>query len=86
MDPVAAVTAFVPGETGAAASPRPAPPGTPMTMPAVVRVVSGRGQALMVGGIAFAVVVVVAAVGVILPRGRRRGWRPGRYVGPTGQA
>ncbi|WP_185921568.1 S8 family serine peptidase [Streptomyces sp. WAC06614] len=75
VDPVAAVTAELPGEAAgtvapvlapAALPPLPAAPGHP-----------AAGQGLAVAGGAAALVAAVAAAAVVVPRGRRRSWRPG---------
>jgi len=85
IDPVAAVTAFVPGENGQRVPLPPAPPRRPMPRLAVVDTSAGRVPALMVSGTALSVVLGVVALGVVLPLGRRRGWSPGRYSGPAGE-
>ncbi|WP_406346272.1 S8 family serine peptidase [Streptomyces sp. NBC_00648] len=74
LDPVQAIAATaVDGERAANASGAAAPP-------ALARRASADGprQALVVAGSAAAVTALVAGAAVVLPRARRRGWRPGR--------
>ncbi len=73
VDPVAAVTAVLPQESGATPLAAP-PPGAAMLPPAARS--AAAPQALAVAGGALAVVVAVALAAVVLPRGRRAGWRP----------
>ncbi|MGF1428318.1 S8 family serine peptidase [Kitasatospora sp. LaBMicrA B282] len=75
VDPVAAVTAVLPEEQGATAPP---PPRTaPLTMPPPVHQTAGSQAAAVAGG-AFGVMVLVGLAALVLPRGARRTWRPGR--------
>ena len=84
VDPLAAVTSVLPGES-------PTPPvtvGPPPARPAVVVPPDALGPRLAVGGLALmalacSAVVLVARLG---RRGRRRGWRRARVleVGPPG--
>lgn len=74
INPVQAVTAVVPAQT----TPPPAA-RQPVSIPVPPRANSfTRTVAVSVaaGGVAAALLVV--AIAVVLPRGRRRGWRPGR--------
>ncbi|MEU3713491.1 S8 family serine peptidase [Streptomyces catenulae] len=44
-------------------------------------------RAWIIAGASAALLALVGLVAVVVPRGRRRGWRPGRFaVGPTGGA
>jgi membrane-anchored mycosin MYCP len=78
VDPVAAVSAVLPGESGATTLVHHGPPaarGAPM-MPAARPRRHGT-QAFGVAGGAAAIVLLVGFAAVVLPRGRARGWRPG---------
>lgn len=77
VNPYQAVTAVLPEENSAVAqapAPRPIPP--------LARVSPGdthtRDLALAIGGIAGLVTCLIVFGAIVLPRGRRRGWRPGR--------
>ncbi|MER8223590.1 S8 family serine peptidase [Streptomyces sp. NPDC094143] len=70
LDPYAALTAVPAGAPGR----RPnladvTPPERPATAP--------RTRALVVAAVGTALVLLVAALGAVIPRGRARGWRPG---------
>ncbi|HEY5836674.1 S8 family serine peptidase [Streptomyces sp.] len=75
VDPVAAVSAVLPEERDGAVPPALAT-GDDLAMPPVAGR-SAAGGAFLVGGVALAVTALVAGAGAVLPRGRRRGWRPG---------
>jgi subtilisin family serine protease len=83
VDPVAAVTAVLPEEQrgGASALPGIASPSG-VAMPPDPGP-SAAGPAWLVSAGAFAVVLGVAGAAVVVPGGRRRGWRPGRYRAPA---
>ena len=77
VNPVQAVTAVLPsGTAGAGTAPAAPPPPGPVS---VERLVPHRSEkvvaASLVGG-AIAVAVLVIAAAVVIPAGRRRGWRP----------
>jgi membrane-anchored mycosin MYCP len=74
INPVQAVTAVLPTQAAA-------PPAGPrsVSVPAIPHTAAlTRTVAVSVTGGALAAVVLVVACAVVLPRGRRRGWRPGR--------
>ncbi|MFD3998754.1 S8 family serine peptidase [Streptomyces sp. NPDC058548] len=74
VDPVAAVTAVLPGEQSE--GPRPAREAArPLDLPASGQR-SAAGGAYRVAGAALGVTALVALAAVVVPRGRRRGWRP----------
>ncbi len=74
INPVQAVTAVLPSQT----TPAPAT-GRPVSIPAVPRANSfTRTVAVSVAAGSLAAALLVVAIAVVLPRGRRRGWRPGR--------
>lgn len=78
VNPYAAVTMALPGEQGATEVP-PTPPAARAALPDpsppdhTLRTI-----ALAATGVGGVVVIVVLALAVFLPRGKRRGWRPGR--------
>ncbi|MEV4561371.1 S8 family serine peptidase [Kitasatospora sp. NPDC049285] len=75
VDPVAAVTAVLPGEQ-AGGAPRPTAPGTPLAMPPDTgRSAASDGYAVSAGALGAALLVAGAAA--VVPRGRKRRWRPG---------
>ncbi|WP_051965817.1 S8 family serine peptidase [Kitasatospora mediocidica] len=74
VDPVAAVSAVLPEEHGTAPAPTPSAAST--AMPPVRPQPAGRQAASVAGG-ALGVAVLVGCAAVVLPRGRRRSWRPG---------
>ncbi|HEY9474605.1 MAG TPA: type VII secretion-associated serine protease mycosin [Mycobacteriales bacterium] len=90
VNPYQAVTAVLPEEiSGAAArpAPRPVPPIQPLRPPDT----HTRDLALVVAGIAALATCLVVSVAVVVPRGRRRHWRPGQRrlfedVGTTASA
>jgi type VII secretion-associated serine protease mycosin len=74
INPVQAVTTVLPPP----ATPAPAA-GRPVSIPAPPRGNSfARTVAVSVAAGGFAAAVLVVVIAVVLPRGRRRGWRPGR--------
>ena len=78
VDPVAAVTEAVPGLGGAPVpTPVPARAAGPVLLPAPTADPAGA-EAAEVAGAALLAVLLVALAATVLPRGRRRGWRPGR--------
>ncbi|MFC6882872.1 MULTISPECIES: S8 family serine peptidase [Actinomadura] len=77
VNPVQAVTAVVPGENGGPVAPRPAPAPATFAAPAPVDGRTRDVSAAVAGG-ALAAAALAALTGVIVPLGRRRGWRPGR--------
>ncbi|WP_051951683.1 S8 family serine peptidase [Actinacidiphila yeochonensis] len=96
VDPAAAVSAVLPGSGTSASSPSGASslsgassPSSPsgaarsLRMAAPVRH-TGMRQAWVVAGGAAGLSLLVALVAVVVPRGRRRGWRPG--TGPAAEA
>lgn len=81
VNPYQAVTAVLPEESGAAvASPAPRP------VPPVATVTRGdtrvRTLALLCGGVAALLTLLIVFAAVVLPRGHRRNWRPGRRPQP----
>ncbi|MFF5925358.1 S8 family serine peptidase [Streptomyces hydrogenans] len=78
VDPIAAVTAVLPEEGGGAAV-RAAAPGVVMPPPPGP---SAAGSAGWVAAGSLAVLAGVAVTAAVLPRGRRRRWRPGAYRAP----
>ncbi|MGW6534732.1 S8 family serine peptidase [Streptomyces sp. NPDC055051] len=79
VDPIAAVTAVLPEERGGAAV-RATAPGA--VMPAAPGP-SAAGPAGWVAAGCLAMLAGVAGAAAVLPRGRRRGWRPGGYRAPA---
>ncbi|MFG3345745.1 S8 family serine peptidase [Streptomyces sp. NPDC048018] len=81
VDPIAAVTAVLPEERSGAAAPggRVAAPG--VAMPAAPGP-SAAGAAWWVAAGSLAVAAGVAGAAAVVPRGRRRRWRPGSYRAP----
>ncbi|MFG3039886.1 S8 family serine peptidase [Streptomyces sp. NPDC048330] len=81
VDPIAAVTAVLPEERPGAAL-----PGGRATAPGVAMPdapgPSAAGAAWWVAAGSLGVVMAVAAVAAVVPRGRRRQWRPGTYRAP----
>jgi type VII secretion-associated serine protease mycosin len=76
VDPYAAVTAVLPEEGAAAFS---APPATPLPPPAQTPAGgSSTRLAAVVALAALAIAGVGAVLAVLVPLGRRRGWRPAR--------
>ncbi|MEV6954854.1 S8 family serine peptidase [Streptomyces sp. NPDC051183] len=86
VDPVAAVTAVLPEELQGAASglPGDARASAPGVVMPPAPGPSAAGPAWLVTAAAFAVGVGMAGAAVVVPGGRRRGWRPGRYRAPAG--
>jgi subtilisin family serine protease len=74
LDPYAAVTSVL---TGAAAAPARGDAGTPVHLPADTAAGPLR-RALWPAAAGLAVVIAVVWLGLVLPRGRRLGWRPSR--------
>lgn len=78
VDPLQAVTAVLPGE-GTAVSPALAPSPSKVSVPLPPRPDRfGRVLVYAITGGALAAAALVVAGGVIIPAGRRRGWKPGR--------
>jgi membrane-anchored mycosin MYCP len=75
VNPLRAVTTVVSGTDGAGGS---AQPGSVEIMRPEPEDRLGRILALSVTGGALVIAAVVAVIGVVIPAGRRRGWRPGR--------
>ncbi|WP_186581949.1 S8 family serine peptidase [Streptomyces sp. BK340] len=82
VDPVGAVASILPEERSASPSPRPAAAGPRLAMPPRPDH-SAERLAAMVGGFAAGVVALVALAVAVVPRGRLRHWRPGRYRAPS---
>ncbi|MGW5848684.1 S8 family serine peptidase [Streptomyces sp. NPDC055254] len=85
VDPVAAVTAVLPeeqqgGASGLPGHARESAPGVAMPPDPGP---SAAGPAWLVFASALAVAAGVAGAAVVVPGGRRRGWRPGRYQAPA---
>jgi subtilisin family serine protease len=74
LDPYAAVTSVL---TGAAAAPARGDAGTPVHLPAD-KAAGPLRRALWPAAAGLAVVIAVVWLGLVLPRGRRLGWRPSR--------
>ncbi|WP_033285070.1 S8 family serine peptidase [Streptomyces sp. NRRL F-525] len=72
LDPYAAVTSVL---TGAAAAPSRGDAGTPVHLPAD-KAAGPLRRALWPASAGLAVIVAVVWLGLILPRGRRLGWKP----------
>ncbi|MFD3945164.1 S8 family serine peptidase [Streptomyces sp. NPDC058579] len=87
VDPVAAVTAVLPEEQKVPAPSLPS--GTRATATGVAMPPdpgpSAAGPAYLVSAGALAVALGVAGAAVVVPGGRRRGWRPGRYQAPAAE-
>ncbi|MEU4265520.1 S8 family serine peptidase [Streptomyces argenteolus] len=82
VDPIAAVTAVLPEERRGSAAPggrAATPPG--VAMPSGPRQ-SAAGLAWWVAAGSLAVLVGAAGAAAVVPRGRRRQWRPGSYRAP----
>ncbi|MDH6133283.1 membrane-anchored mycosin MYCP [Kitasatospora sp. MAA4] len=75
VDPVAAVSAVLP-EEHAPATPHPQPPTGSTAMPPAPPQPAARQAAAVAGG-ALGMALLVGCAAVVLPRGRRRNWRPG---------
>ncbi|MCL2585115.1 MAG: S8 family serine peptidase, partial [Streptosporangiales bacterium] len=73
INPVQALTGQVPADE---ASPQAAPAGAVKINRAPANL-SRKVVALSLAGGAFAIAVIVIAAAVVIPAGRRRGWRPG---------
>ncbi|MEV6496945.1 S8 family serine peptidase [Streptomyces prunicolor] len=81
LDPYAAVTSVL---TGAAAAPSRGDSGTPVHLPED-KAAGPLRRALWPASAGLAVIIAVVWLGLILPRGRRLGWRPSkpeRTAGP----
>ncbi|MCX5610263.1 S8 family serine peptidase [Streptomyces sp. NBC_00047] len=85
VDPVAAVTAVLPEEQqgGAPGLPGRARASAPGVVMPPAPGPSAAGPAWLVTAAAFAVGLGMAGAAVVVPGGRRRGWRPGRYRAPA---
>ncbi|HEY2577205.1 MAG TPA: S8 family serine peptidase [Streptosporangiaceae bacterium] len=74
INPVQAVTAVLPSQTTPPAAAR-----QPVSIPTLPHANSfARTVAVSVAAGGFAAALLVVVIAVVLPRGRRRGWRPGR--------
>lgn len=74
INPVQAIAAVLPAQTTPAPATR-----QPVSIPAPPRANSfTRTVAVSVAAGGFAAALLAVAIAVVLPRGRRRGWRPGR--------
>ncbi|MFE0699694.1 S8 family serine peptidase [Streptomyces sp. NPDC058872] len=78
VDPIAAVTAVLPEERGGTTVRATAPGAVLPPAPGP----SAAGSAWWVAAGSLAGMTGVAAASAVLPRGRRRGWRPGGYRAP----
>lgn len=78
VDPYAAVTAVLPGETGARAVP-PASARVPAVHPVPDTTATARHTADTIALGTVAAALAVAAATAAFPAARRRGWRPGRW-------
>ncbi len=79
INPIQAVTAVLPGRTASAA-----PSPQPVSVPRLPRPDPlTRTVAISVTGGAIAAAFLVAVAAVVVPRGRRRRWQPGRAVIPA---
>ncbi|AWZ05312.1 MULTISPECIES: S8 family serine peptidase [unclassified Streptomyces] len=74
LDPYGAVSGVAPGT----AAPAEAARVDPVSLPEAPRTAGARTTALLVTAVAGGTVLLVAFLAVVLPRGRSRGWRPGR--------
>ena len=87
VDPYAAVTAVLPGESAArVAVPSPSTARPPAPAPDTGSAAAAHTADLVTSG-ALAAAAAIAAAALTLPAARRRGWRPGRWAGrppPTG--
>ncbi|KAB1140917.1 S8 family serine peptidase [Streptomyces luteolifulvus] len=81
VDPIAAVTAVLPEERRGAAAPRGRAAAPGVAMPPVPGP-SAAGSACWVAAGSLAVLAGVAVAAAVVPRGRRRQWRPGNYRAP----
>jgi membrane-anchored mycosin MYCP len=78
VDPYAAVTAVLPGET-------PATPGPArLPLPPRSRPAPSQLPAELTAAVSLTVIAVVLAAAAVLPAARRRGWRPGTFGIPNG--
>ncbi|MER5963501.1 S8 family serine peptidase [Streptomyces sp. NPDC002057] len=82
VDPVAAVTAVLPEERREEASGSARAPVPGVTMPPGPGP-SAAGPAWWVSAGSLAVLAAVAGAAAVVPRGRRRRWRPGGYQAPA---
>ncbi|MBO2447280.1 type VII secretion-associated serine protease mycosin [Actinomadura barringtoniae] len=82
VDPMQAVTAVLPEENGPASAPPAAPARFAAPAPSDHRT---RNLAVAVTGGALGLAGLAAVAGVVLPMGRRRGWRAGRVTFPLRQ-
>ena len=78
VDPYLAVTALLPAENGVSQTSAPAvrPAALPTAAPVAAR--GGVGPAVLGAVAALGVIGAVLGMGLWLPRGRARRWRPGR--------
>ncbi|MGW2593688.1 S8 family serine peptidase [Streptomyces sp. NPDC001515] len=77
LDPYGAVAGVT-----ASAAPAAAAPPDPVRLPAAPDTEGARSTALLITAGAVAVVLLVAFLGAVVPRGRSRRWRPGRRDTP----
>jgi membrane-anchored mycosin MYCP len=75
VNPYAAVATVLPQEQPQAAAVPPAGP-LPVVHAAPADNGGGRGVGLAIGGLGLAAMLVIGVLAVVVPRGRRRGWRP----------
>ncbi|MEU3603082.1 S8 family serine peptidase [Streptomyces sp. NPDC006798] len=73
LDPYGAVSGIARPAAAAPAGER------PVALPERADTTGGRSAALLVTAVSVGVIVLVALAAVVLPRGRARGWRPGRW-------
>ncbi|WP_406453465.1 S8 family serine peptidase [Streptomyces sp. NBC_01622] len=79
LDPYAAVTSVLTG----ASAPAAAAPASPVRLPAD-KAAGPLRRALWPASAGLAVIIAVVWLGLVLPRGRRLGWRPSRPEGMAG--
>lgn len=76
LNPYRALTEEVPSAVRAAPSAVALPAADPALAAAQARRAAARSKALLVAGVSAVMIVVVVWAAVVLPRGRRRNWRP----------
>ncbi|GGV20634.1 hypothetical protein GCM10010495_39940 [Kitasatospora herbaricolor] len=80
VDPLAAVSALLPGARNGAAAQPPARAGTAVAAVGPPAARPADGQAVAVAGGVLGGVALVGGLGYVLKHGRRRGWQPGRWT------